>query len=232
MNGDKMIFIGREKETRKIIRALERGDNVIMTGKYGIGRTTLIRHIAESIEGSFRFLFTDLSKAPAQVCRALLTELFPQKKYRRDDLQHNRYKSMRFRIATRELPDKRQHVIVLDNIGRLTRQKLALIRYLGWEKRFLFIAVAENYLSAAERLLLRAELMPAEILSLSYLDAKSTRKLFHHVSEVNQFEWSEKQIDDLAEATRGYPLGIRETAEREFKRRGGNVLKRKNGIGR
>ncbi len=224
MNSDKMTFIGREKETRKIIRALERGDNVIVKGKYGIGRTTMVRHIAESIPEQFRFLFVDFSKTPGQVCQELLAALFPQKKYRRDDRQHDRYKSMRFRIANRELPDKRQHVIVLDNIGRLTRQKLALIRYLGWEKRFRFIAIAERYLPDAELLLLRAELMPAEVLTLSYLDAKNTGELLHQVSEVNKFEWSEKHIDDLAEATRGYPLGIRETAEREFKRRRGKNI--------
>ncbi len=218
-NGDGMIFIGRERETRKILKTMERGNNIIVKGKYGIGRTTLIRHIAESVREQLRFLFVDFSITPAKVCQELLAELFPQKKYRREDLQYHRYKSMRFRIANRELPDKRRHVVVLDNIGRLTRQKLALIRYLGWEKKFLFIAIVESYLPDAELLLLRAELMPAEVLNLSYLNARSTREILSLAAKGENFDWTDRHIDDLAEAIKGYPLGIMETVARESKRR-------------
>lgn len=213
-----MIFIGREKEAKKIGKALERGENVIIKGIYGIGRTTLIRHVAESLKEQYRFLFTDFSRNPAQVCHGLLTDLFPQKKYRKEDLQHHRYKEMRFRIANRALPDARPHVIVLDNIGRITRQKLALIRYIGWEKRFRFIAIVENYTSDADLLSLRAVLMPAEVMTLSYLSAGSAAELLRRLAEDNRFEWTETHIHHLVDATKGYPLGMKETVDRELKR--------------
>lgn len=215
-----MTFVGREKEVKIIIRALERDDNIIVKGIYGIGRTALISHVEECTTKQFRFLFTDFSKTPGQVCHELLSNLFPQKKYRKEDFEHHRYREMRFRIANRALPDGRRHVIVLDNIGRLTHQRLTLIRYLGWDKRSRFIAIVESYVSDAELLLLRAELMPAQVVTFSYLTARNTGELLRRLAEHHRLEWTETQIHHLAEASRGYPLGLRETLDRELKRHG------------
>jgi replication-associated recombination protein RarA len=213
-----MTFIGREKETRKIVRALEHGNNVIIKGKYGIGRTTLIKHIAESLKERYRFLFTDFSRMPAQICNDLLAYLFPQKKYRKEDLQYRRYKEMRFRIAHRALPDGRTHVIVLDNIGRITRQKMAFVRYIIWDKKFRFIAIVESNASEGDLILLRAALMPAEVMTLSYLSAESAGELLRHFAENHHFEWTETHIHHLVEVYKGYPLGLTETVDREIKR--------------
>src|SRR3989441_13039065 len=46
------------------------------------------------------------------------------------------YKATRFQIAHLELDDNRQHVLVLDHIAKLSAQKLNLMQYLAWEKRF------------------------------------------------------------------------------------------------
>ena len=42
-----IYFVGREKEISQIVKALKRGENVILKGKYGIGRTSLSRHVPE-----------------------------------------------------------------------------------------------------------------------------------------------------------------------------------------
>jgi MoxR-like ATPase len=42
-----MIFVGRKKEITAILKSLEKGENVILTGHYGMGRTSLIRHISQ-----------------------------------------------------------------------------------------------------------------------------------------------------------------------------------------
>ena len=46
-----MLFVGRENEANHITRELQRGNNVVLGGKYGIGRTSLINadgiHIAK-----------------------------------------------------------------------------------------------------------------------------------------------------------------------------------------
>jgi ABC-type phosphate/phosphonate transport system ATPase subunit len=42
-----MYFVGRQQEIARILKDLERGDNVSVCGKYGIGRTSLLKHLAE-----------------------------------------------------------------------------------------------------------------------------------------------------------------------------------------
>lgn len=49
--GETMSFVGREKETKKIIKALQQGNNIILTGKFGMGRTRLMRHVATITQG-------------------------------------------------------------------------------------------------------------------------------------------------------------------------------------
>ena len=67
----KMCFVGREKEVRKLTKALEGGRHVIVTGPYGIGRTRMIRQIAETGRRERRFVFVDFSKTPGEVCEKL-----------------------------------------------------------------------------------------------------------------------------------------------------------------
>jgi len=42
-----MLFYGREKEISWLIRELSRGRHIIITGKYGIGKTNLVRHLVK-----------------------------------------------------------------------------------------------------------------------------------------------------------------------------------------
>jgi hypothetical protein len=112
-----MYFVGREKEIGEIKEALEGGNNVIVSGKYGIGRTSLIKHIADAMKDQWRFVFVDFSKTPGSVCNYLLAELFPMHGF---DREHRRYRPSRFRIATLALEDHRKHVLVLDNVSKLS----------------------------------------------------------------------------------------------------------------
>jgi len=50
-----MYFVGREKEIEQMKEALERGKNVIVSGKYGMGRTSLIKHAADAMKDRWRF---------------------------------------------------------------------------------------------------------------------------------------------------------------------------------
>jgi ABC-type phosphate/phosphonate transport system ATPase subunit len=43
-----MCFVGRENDIVQIKEVLTEGNNVIILGKHGIGRTNLIRHIAKN----------------------------------------------------------------------------------------------------------------------------------------------------------------------------------------
>ncbi|MCD6485804.1 MAG: ATP-binding protein [Syntrophobacterales bacterium] len=60
---DGMVFVGREKETRQIVRALEKGGNVIITGKFGMGRTKLVRYVADN-HGEDGGLYSSIFRRP------------------------------------------------------------------------------------------------------------------------------------------------------------------------
>jgi len=209
-----MSFVGRERETKKIMKALERGDNVVLMGKYGIGRTSLIKHVAALTKDRWRFIFLDFSQTPGKVTKQLLVELFPEKGKGKD--HYIRYKSGRFLIVSKELKDKRKHILVFDNIAKLTTQKLQLIRYLILESKFQYIAIAESFLPKEGFFLLRAALLPAETIILPYLSEESTKKLLCHLADKYFFHWSEQRLHMLVSATRGYPLGVHEVIRREL----------------
>jgi len=45
-----MLFVGRQSEKKKIMEALNGGKNIILSGKFGIGRTRLINEIAKPMK--------------------------------------------------------------------------------------------------------------------------------------------------------------------------------------
>jgi hypothetical protein len=186
-----IYFVGREKETRQMIKALKRGDNVILMGKYGIGRTSLTRHVAEIGRHQWNFISLDFSQTPAKVCNHLADHLLPKK-----DGEAMAYRQHRFRIANLVFDGQRQSVLVLDDIGKLSPQKVELIRYLAMAKRFRFVAVVENFLKAD----------------------KPTREFFRHYSLKHYFGWTEGEISSLAEMSGGYPLGMKEVVARRLAR--------------
>ena len=52
-----MLFVGRQSEKKIIMEALNCGRNIILGGKFGIGRTRLIREIAKLVnERKFKLL--------------------------------------------------------------------------------------------------------------------------------------------------------------------------------
>ena len=209
-----MHFVGRKKEIQKVIKTLEQGANLIVKGKYGIGRTSLIKHVARTTKDKWHFMFVDFSDSSGKMCQKLLKALLPEKRFTRDQLL-KRFKLQNFKksllmILNDSFKDKRKQIIVFDNIAKTTPQKLTFIRNLAWAKRFQFIAIVEHFLSEKELFLLRAELMPANILVLSYLSMKEACEFFKQVAQENKFDWSEQYIKMLAKVSKGYPLGIKE----------------------
>jgi len=75
---------------------------------------------------------------------------------------------MRYRISNYELSERKQIVIVFDNVAKLTNQKIIFLRHLIQEKHFQFIAIVENFLSLHDLACLKALLLPADVLSLHH----------------------------------------------------------------
>ena len=207
-----MYFIGREEETRKIIRSLERGNNVVLVGKYGIGKTSLIRHVESLTRDRWQFAFADFSQMPGDIARALWSQLSRDREKKRSRRDRITAKSGRYRLTQLEAGD-RTRIIVLDNIAKLTHPKLRLIRYIGWDRKFRFVAVVESFLPEEELLRIRAELLPSDTIRLSYLSRRSTGEFLRYFSEKHDFRWTEDQINYLVSMTRGYSLGMKECVD-------------------
>jgi hypothetical protein len=209
-----VYFVGRDQEQKEVRRALREGKHVIISGKFGMGRTTLINHFSHMYDG-WRFFIVDFSKPPAHICNQILRELFPKQK---SECDYVKYKLGRFQIMTLELEDKRKHVLVLDNITRVTDQKLDLLRHLSWEDRFLFIGIVESFLPQNDLFRLRTWLSPCITIALHHLARKDVIEFFQRFSTGHNMNWTERQISSLAAASGGYPLRMKEIATRELER--------------
>ncbi len=208
-------FFGRKKEISEIINALKKRKHIVITGKYGIGKTGLAKHLSDITKQRCQFVFADFSKTPSTVCNEILGKVFPKKQpeHRR---KYIKYKTARSRIADLTLKDNRQPVIVLDNISELSHQKLAFLQRVVFSKKLLFIAITEGFLPERDLFQLRACLRPSHLIKLGNLGAKDAVDFLRHVSRKNSLNWSEKHIRMLAKVTGGYPLGIKEFVKREM----------------
>jgi len=208
-----MHFVGREKEIGQMKKALEEEKSVIVSGRYGMGRTSLVQQFARTTQDRWRFVFVDFSKTPGSVCNYLLAELFPTHEFDREDMK---YRPSRFRIVTLSLADSRKHILVLDNVSKLSAQKLDLIRYLTWERRFQFVSIVESFLSSNDLFQLRVRMNPSILIMLHHLNTSSVAQFYRELSEEHQMGWTEGQIKSLCEITGGYPLRMKEIALREL----------------
>lgn len=202
-----MYFVGRAKAINKIHRALEQGNNIIVQVKFGIGRTSLVRHLAAINQDRWHFWFADFSLTPEKLCRQLFNELFPDEKRG----HRLKYKSLRQRIVTASKTANEKVILVLDNITTITSARIELLRYLFDQGNFCFIAIADNSLARQERLQLRAILHLTYQIFLNYLRSPEIEQYFQHYSSKYQWNWSEDVITSTSRLTRGYPLFMTES---------------------
>jgi len=197
-----MFFVGRKKEIRLAVKTLERNASIIITGKYGIGRTALAKHIAEIARDRWHFVMTDFSRIPSKACFDIFDQLFSTQAHKKK--HHPHYKPMRFRIANSTVDDTRKPVIVLDNIEKLPPRRLDFIRYIAAEEHFQFVAITESLLPQADFMKLRTILSPSITINLGRLGHAGTLEFFRHFAP--RCGWTEGRIKSLSEITNGYPL--------------------------
>jgi len=217
-----MCFVGRRKELQKLALALERGRHVIVSGPYGSGRTRLVRRAAADSSAGRRFVFTDFSKTPGAVCGSLLAAFRPKAPSGRP-VRSARYRIGRNLLAGMQLPEGPKPVIVLDNLGRLTRQRLSFLRDLNMENRYLFIAIVESFMTERSLFLLRACLFPSETIALGHLPIRDACDYFQRFTARYGLDVANGDLLALAKVLGGYPLGMREAAERLLRRSKGKT---------
>lgn len=206
-----MVFVGREREASRIASELTKGHNAVVSGPFGIGRTALVRRVAEQMGDGWRFVMLDFSHTPAELCSALVAAL--RGGGSRARRAPRSFVSARAAVLAFE-PRGRRYVLVLDNVATLTAPKLALLRRLAATGRYRFVAVAEPTLPDDELLELRACLFPTAAIVLLRLTAAATRSYFARLSEALGLGWSEEEIAGLAAISGGYPLAMVEAASR------------------
>ena len=205
------LFVGRQREIARIRRELAEGHNLVLTGRFGIGRTSLLRHMAREEGAEWYFVFIDGSQTPARMCEQLFLKLFPMqlKALRRSA---NPGSFMRRVITTRRFIDRRPHVLVLDDIAKLTHPRFEFIRWLRGLDRFRIIVVTERFLPQGDLWRLRSILVPAPLVTLERLSHSACRQFFETWSVRHGLGWDEGVVQGLARASNGYPLNMWETA--------------------
>ncbi len=204
-------FVGREREIAEIASALQAGTNVVLSGKFGMGRTSLVHHVAANSDGRWQFIFADCSRPPAAICRQLASQLCPPRRSRRWA------EEPAYRKARRQLLDAARWatppaVFVLDNVARMTPAKWELVRFLSGASRLRIAVVVESFLPEADVERLRVFLYPSIRLDLGRLPVPQSHEFFERVSGRIGLGWSRDQIRGLAVRGGGYPLSMVEAA--------------------
>jgi hypothetical protein len=205
------LFVGRQEESARIKAELLAGKNLVLTGRFGIGRTAVLRHLSWELRETWAFTFLDGADTPGRMRQDLFADLFPQRRaaLRRGLLAPA---AQRRAIAGDPLTDLRSRAVVLDDIAKVTRQRIDFARWLRSLDRFQVLAVTERFLPEEALLRLRTALAPAPLLALDHLDSAPAKVFFQAWSEQHGLGWGPEQVHGLVQATRGYPLGMRETA--------------------
>jgi hypothetical protein len=198
------MFVGREAEIARIEAALHSERNVILQGKYGIGRTSLAREIAGRSR-SWRFVFTDFGAPGTAISTSILAELTGRSRHAAGEKRTARQLA---RAIASYVPPKRiaRVIIVLDNVARITRPKIELMRTLHTSKHLLFIAILERFVTGEDMMRMRVVLDPAVVIGLDPLDLDASVRFFASAAAEWRLAWTDSEIDLLARIMHGYPL--------------------------
>jgi energy-coupling factor transporter ATP-binding protein EcfA2 len=206
------LYVGRTKEAERIQSELELGHNLVLTGPFGIGRTTLLRHLARELKPTWRFVFLDGSQTPGSLCERLLDVWAPERP------KALRKRTHPWTVERRLLPglldrEPRSVAVVLDDLGKVTHPKLDFLRWLQGLGRVRIIVVTERFLDEGPLMHLRAVLYPAPLLTLGPLSNRPAQAFFEGWAQLHGLDWEPAAIHGLVLATRGYPTGMWEAAQ-------------------
>jgi hypothetical protein len=215
-----MDFVGREQEIAQIATALAAGTNVVLSGTFGVGRTSLVHQVAAESRGVWQFVFADFSRPPAAVCRQLVLQLCPLRRSRRWN-EEPPYRKARRRLLDAAREAAPSVVFVLDDVARMTPAKWEFVSVLTGAPQLRVVVVVESFLPESDVTRLRACLYPSVRLHLGRLPAPRSHEFFERVSTRIGLGWSRDQIRGLAVRGGGYPLAMVEAAAEAVTRRRG-----------
>jgi len=203
-------FVGRQAEIRCVWRALESGRHVVLQARYGMGRTALMRRIAELHGHEIPFAFADLSAGSGQACRRIYGALGG-----RSGARSLSYRTVRYRLLHEMGEEGEPCALVLDEIMRLTPPRLKLVGDLALGARFRIVAIVGALMPEGERESLRRRLNGPEVVSLGRLRPGAVREFLRRASEAHGFAWSEEDVEARVPGVGGYPMAMVATVENE-----------------
>ena len=186
-------FVGRTSELRHLARLLDEGRNIVLTGVYGSGRTALLRQLARK-ERDKQFIFWD-SRDSQRALRITIKKLCA------------------VRTVHKRPADRTPPVVVLDDVVRITAQRLRSLRELLRATRCQIIVIVESSMPSGEVTRLRAALEAARLIRLRPLTKSATEQYFSLTAREQTLGWNLDEIRSTARSTHGHPLIMRATLE-------------------
>lgn len=186
-------FVGRTRELMRVARLLNEGRNVVLTGVYGSGRTTLLRQLASNERGR-QFVFWD-NRGSQRALRIAVEKLCAVRTV------HNRPR------------DRPPPVVVVDDVVQITAQRLRSLRELVRADRCQIIVIVEGLVPSADVTRLRAALDAARLVCLGPLSRSATERYFALATRQHTLGWNIDEIRSTARSTHGHPLIMRATLQ-------------------
>ena len=213
-----MRFVGRAVEIARIEKALHADRNVVLQGKYGIGRTALVREIARR-NGGWHCVFVDFGCPGAAISASILADL--EGRSRHAVAQTGTARQIARAVAAYSPPRRvTRCVVVLDNVAKVTRPKIELLRTLRQSDRLGFVAILERFVTSEAMMRIRVALDPAVFVPLDALDCDASVRFYADAVAKFDLPWSASDVEMLARTTHGYPLEMVRTVQAARRRVG------------
>ena len=188
-----MPFVGRTYELRNLARLLDEGGNVVLTGVFGSGRTTVVRRLASNEPGR-QFVFWD-SRNSQRALRSTVEKVCTVR-------------------AVRNRPgDRTPPVVVVDDVVQVTAQRLRSLRDLVRAHRCQVIVIVDRSVPLCDVTRLRVALDAARLFCLGPLSRSATERYFSLAARELRLGWNLDEIRSTARSTYGHPLIMRATLE-------------------
>ena len=149
--------------------------------------------------------FRELRNTGATIAAGVLAQLTGRTPH---SLRETRRARQLARAVAAYAPPKtvRRIVIALDNIAKVTKPKLDLIRLLRESPGLAFVAIVEHFTRDEDLMRMRIALDPAIVVKLGALDAETSARFFATAAAEFHLSWNESDVALLAHTLHGYPL--------------------------